>query len=219
MEDVRRRGAAKVRGYGEVDVGGHHVREAVQCECTLVRDGSAVIRPHDCLQQVIMLRYRCSTQSVHARKATLEAASPDMVVQETVAYAIRLGILSVEVPSLVEGKGFECREIWTKGLGVHRVEYTLQDIVRYTQLDERPGRGLVMWSAHERGVAGREQQFVEVFDRQLHRQTEADHGVAAGASLLAPVAVSWVERVAGQVYEPRDVADVQPTPASERRQR
>ena len=120
------RGAAKVRGHGEMDAGGHDVPEAVQCECALVRDRSTVVRPHQGLQQVVMLRYRCATQSVHAGKATLEASSPDMVVQEPVAYAIRLGILPVEVSSLVEGKGFEPREIGTESMCTHRVEDTLQ---------------------------------------------------------------------------------------------
>jgi hypothetical protein len=58
-----------------------------------------------------MLRYRCATQSVHAGKATFEAPSPDMVVQEPVAYNMRLRILSVEVSSLLESKGFKRREI------------------------------------------------------------------------------------------------------------
>jgi hypothetical protein len=75
-----------------------------------------------------MLCYRCATQSKHAGKATLEAPSPDMVMQQSIVYPVRLGILSVEVSTLVEGKGFECREIWTKGSFAHRVEYTLQKL-------------------------------------------------------------------------------------------
>jgi hypothetical protein len=60
-----------------------------------------------------MLRYRRSTQSKHAGKATLETPSPDMLMQQRIVYPIRLGVLPVEVSSLVEGKGFERREIWT----------------------------------------------------------------------------------------------------------
>jgi hypothetical protein len=44
------------------------------------------------------------------------------------------------------------------------------------------------------GVAGREQQLVEIFDRQLHRQAEADHGVAARASRNLSIGLRHVAR-------------------------
>jgi hypothetical protein len=80
------------------------------------------------LQQVVMLRYRGAIQAEHAGKATLEAPSPNVVVQEAVVYPVRLGIVAIEVSSLLKGEAFERREVGAGASGAHRVEYTLQKL-------------------------------------------------------------------------------------------
>src|SRR3990170_3848321 len=64
-------------------------------------------------------------------------------------------------------------------------------------------------SSHQRRVAGRQQQFVHLFDPQPQSQTEPDHGVSTGVSGTWSSKL-WVQQVILITDQSPDVCDVQP---------